>query len=78
LRKAEGKANEYHQGNSNYLLPLIVASIKSLMNGIKLQCGLDEPMVSVMAIGSEVFGSCVGGIDVSVGMENRGVWLSCG
>lgn len=28
-----------------------------------------------MAIGSEVFGSCVGGIDVSVGMENRGVWL---
>ena len=31
-----------------------------------------------MAIGSEVFGSCVGGIDVSVGMENRGDWLCCG
>ena len=33
------------------------------------------PMVSVMATGSEAFGSCVGGIDVSVRMENRGVWL---
>ena len=36
------------------------------------------PTASVMAIGSEVFGSCVGEIDVSVGMENRGVWLCCG
>ena len=35
-------------------------------------------MASVMAIGSEVFGSCVGEIDVSVGIENRGVWLCCG
>ena len=35
-------------------------------------------MVSVMATESEVFGSCVGEIDVSVGMENRGVWLCCG
>jgi len=35
-------------------------------------------MASVMAIGSEVFGSCVGEIDVSVGMENRGIWLYCG
>ena len=35
-------------------------------------------MASVMAIGSEVFGSCVGEIDVSVGMENRDAWLCCG
>ena len=34
-------------------------------------------MASVMAIESEVFGSCVGGIDVSVGMENRGSLLCC-
>ena len=34
-------------------------------------------MASVMAIGSEVFGSCIGEIDVSVGMENVGVWLCC-
>ena len=36
------------------------------------------PMASVMVIESEVFGSCVEEIDVSVGMENRGVWLCCG
>ena len=36
------------------------------------------PMASVMATESEVFGSCVGEIDVSVGIENRGVWLCCG
>ena len=35
-------------------------------------------MVSVMAIGSEVFGSCVEGIDVSVEVEYGGVWLCCG
>ena len=35
-------------------------------------------MASVMAIGSEVFGSSVGEIDVSVEIENRGVWLCCG
>ena len=35
-------------------------------------------MASVMAIGSEVFGSCVGEIFVSVGMENRCNWLCCG
>jgi hypothetical protein len=35
-------------------------------------------MVSVMAIGSEVFGRCVKEIDVSVGMENRDIWLCCG
>jgi hypothetical protein len=31
-----------------------------------------------MATESEVSGSCVGEIDVSVRMENRGVWLCCG
>ena len=35
-------------------------------------------MSSVMAIGSEVFGSCVGETDVSVGIENSEVWLCCG
>ena len=35
-------------------------------------------MAFVMAIGSEVYGSCVGEIDVSVRMENRGAWLCCG
>ena len=35
-------------------------------------------MASVMAIGSEVFGSCVGEIDVSVEIENSDVWLCCG
>ena len=31
-----------------------------------------------MAIGSEVFGSCAGEIDVLVGTENKGFWLCCG
>ena len=35
-------------------------------------------MESVIAIESEVFGSCVGKLDVSVGMENRVDWLCCG
>ena len=35
-------------------------------------------MVSVIAIRSEVFGRSVGEIDVSVGMENRDVWLCRG
>ena len=35
-------------------------------------------MASVMAIGSDVFGSCVEGINVSVGMENSEVWLCFG
>ena len=33
-------------------------------------------MVSVMAIGSEVFGSCAEEIVVSVEIENRGVWFA--
>ena len=35
-------------------------------------------MASAMAIGSEVSGSCVEGIEVSVEIENRGIWLFCG
>jgi hypothetical protein len=35
-------------------------------------------MASVKAIGSEVFGSCVGGIDVSVEVEYGDDWLCCG
>ena len=31
-----------------------------------------------MAIESEVFGSCLKEIDVSVEIENRGGWLCCG
>jgi hypothetical protein len=36
------------------------------------------PTASVMVTESEVFGSSVGEIDVSVEIENRGVWLCCG
>ena len=35
-------------------------------------------MASVMAIESEVFGSCAGEINVSVEIEKRGAWLCCG
>ena len=35
-------------------------------------------MPSVMAIESEVLGSCVGEINVSAGIENRGACLCCG
>ena len=35
-------------------------------------------MASVIAIESEVFGSCVEGIFVSAELENRGVWLYYG
>ena len=35
-------------------------------------------MPSVMAIRSEVFGSCVGEIDISVEVENGDVLLCCG
>jgi len=36
------------------------------------------PTASVMAIRSEVFGSCVGEINVSVEQSNVVVWLCCG
>jgi hypothetical protein len=39
------------------------------MSGTRLRRDLGEPLVSVMAIESEVFGSCVGEIDVSVEMK---------
>ena len=32
----------------------------------------------MMATGGEVFGSCVGEIDLLAGMENRGFWFCCG
>jgi hypothetical protein len=35
-------------------------------------------VVSEMAIGGEVFGSCVGGIYVSVEQKNVVGWLCCG
>ena len=35
-------------------------------------------MASEMVIESEVFGSSVEEIDVSVEIENRGIWLCCG
>jgi hypothetical protein len=34
-------------------------------------------MASVMAIESEVFGSCVGEIDDLLGLKNAGGWLCC-
>ena len=34
-------------------------------------------MASVMEIKSEVFGSCVGEIDVSVEQKNEVVWICC-
>ena len=54
------------QGSSNCLLHLIVASIKSLMSGIRWRLDLNEPMASVMAIGSEVIGECVEEITLEV------------
>ena len=57
---------------------LIVPKVISLMTGNRLQSDLGEPMASVIAIVSEVFGRCVEGIDVSVEVEYGGVWLCCG
>jgi hypothetical protein len=42
-----------------------------------MQCDLDEPMASVMAIGSEVIGECVEGIRVEVRREVLRVVLVC-
>jgi len=58
-------------------LHLIVVSIKYLTSGTRLRRDLDKLMVSEMAIGGEVFGSCVGEIDVLVEIVNRGIWLCC-
>jgi hypothetical protein len=66
------RANEYHQGSTNYPLPLSYAPIRYQMIGIRLLGDLDVPMAGVMAIGCEVFGRCVEGIDVSVELEYGG------
>ena len=63
----------YHQGNNNCRLFLICALTKSRRNGNRLQQDLDELMVFVMAIGSEVFGSSVEEIGVSVDVKIRDV-----
>jgi hypothetical protein len=59
------RANEYHQGKRNYPLLLIYALIKSQRSGTRLLGDLDEPTASVLAIESEVFGSCVEDICIS-------------
>ena len=63
----EARESVSHQGSSNCLLHLIVASIKSQRSGIRWRRDLDELMASAMAIGSEVIGGCVEGIRVEVG-----------
>ncbi len=75
---AEARASEYHQGNSNYRLLLIVASIKSQRSGTRLQCDFAGRMASVMAIGGDVFGECVEGIKVSVEIKITCGRLCCG
>jgi hypothetical protein len=67
--EAATKANGFHQGNNSCRLHLTSGSIKSQKNGSRLWCDLDEPMASVIAIGSEVFGRCAERIDVSVEVE---------
>ena len=64
------KRNEYPQGIINYLLSLIVASIKFLMTGTRSQGDSDAQMTSVITTGSEVFGRCVRGIVISVELRN--------
>jgi hypothetical protein len=44
-------------------------SIKYLKSGSRLRRDLDEPMASMMGIGSEVCGRCVEEIDVSVELK---------
>ena len=56
---------------------MIVVSIKYLTSGTRLRRGLGELMVSEMATGGEVIGSCVGEIDVSVEVEYEGRWICC-
>jgi hypothetical protein len=45
------------------------------MTGNRLVRDLDVPTASMMAIGSEVFGSCVEGIDVSAESKKRDDWF---
>ena len=86
LKKAEAVKpgrTESHQDNRNYPLHLIFASIKFQKAGIKSRWDLEGRMESVMAIGSEVFGSCVEGMWVDVGLKNAEalfavLWFFCG
>ena len=73
----EARESVSHQGSSNCLLHLIVASIKSLTSGIRWGRDLDEPMAFVIAIGSEVIGECVEGIRVEVGGKVLRMVLVC-
>ena len=57
-------AKGYRKEKYNSPLPLIYASIKYLTSSTRLRRGLGELMVSEMAMGSKIFGSCVEGIDV--------------
>ena len=65
----EARESVSHQGNSNSHLRLMFGSIKSLTSGIRWRRDFARRMASVMVIGSEVFGSCVEGIRVEVGLK---------
>ena len=73
----EARESVSHQGSSNCLLHLIVASIKSLTSGIRRGRDLDEPMAFVIAIGSEVLGECVVAIRVELGRKVLRMALVC-
>ena len=73
----EARESVFHQGNSNCILYLIVASIKSQRNGIKWRRDSDELMAFVMAIESIVIGECVEGIRVEVRREELRMVLMC-
>ena len=66
-----------HQGSSYCLLHLIVASIKSLTNGIRWRRDLEDPMASVMATGSEVSSECIERIRVEVRAKVLKMVLVC-
>ena len=73
----EARASVSHQGNSNSLLPLTYATIKSQRSGIKLRWDFARRMVSVMAIRSEGFGSYVEGLWIDVGLKILRLVLLC-
>ena len=73
----EARERVSHQGSSNSLLHLIVASIKSQRNGTRLLRDLDEPIASETATGSEVIGECVEGIRGEVSREIWKLALMC-
>ena len=53
----EARRTGSHQGSRNYPLPVTCGLIKFQRIGTRLRWDLGEPMVSVIAIGSGVFGS---------------------